>query len=189
MSLYELVQAHGGNCGKEFSEIACAAYPLLDFDKGSGHPDSIGGVGDTEFLARFVFSPHHWDETKSEPLPALFEDIFTIGCSVQRVDLQGTEECHRHGEQFERIKQSQDKPHTYIGFANCQASVIRSIRVNREQQEVAIPDTPQTGNRWHADIVAWLPEGMTKSQRRTAKAALRVEVWRKFMQYDFSTRP
>jgi hypothetical protein len=107
---------------------------------------------------RLVLSPYHYDISTNSLLPALFDDIFTIGASAQRSIGVAAGALHAAGTEREAQKHAAGKSGTkYIGFCSAQASRIREeIRDPQVRDDptrrICVYDTAAANDRFHADI-------------------------------------
>jgi hypothetical protein len=105
-------------------------------------------VGDGEILARFVFSPIHFDNKKSRLKPSLFSHAENKGCSIQRESIATTEELRIFVSNFLRNGKFE-----WMGVVTAQCEKVRAIRIDgKDQKTVCVYDTAEKVNPAHAEI-------------------------------------
>lgn len=148
-------------------------FPSFEYEAHPCSPHSPGLVGMEERLARFIYSPHHWDAEFSRANPNAFDDILHRGCSVERVN--GRSEGDMHASARLRIVKAGVK---YEGYQDAVCSDIRSLIHDDDTRVAGVADTARSSNQFHGDILAKLGQ-----KERNARS--KFEVWKLFVRSAF----
>lgn len=146
--------------------------------------DSPGSVSDEEVLARFVACPTHATnqvDGASQIDESLFQDMFSIGCSITRILEPGpctNESLHAQGEAMSEAIRSgsggrppQPSRH-YLGLVMLKAGDVRAVSVDSVPRRLRIYDTSHgPDDSLHGDIVA-SADGLNKVQRKELRVRL-----------------
>lgn len=138
---------------------------------------SPGIVEDNECLIRAIFSPQHYDVATNSIHPNAFNDVFTIGLSVDRFIHTSPEKINDFAYAFLERKQQIDKENgvvkdrKFIGVIYSYVDEIRSFTEN----PVVILDTALENNISHSDICS-----CRRKASKTQKQAIRGLLTKKF---------
>ena len=105
-------------------------------------------VENSEMLARFIFSPLHFNK-KGEFKPNAFSHVHQKGCSIQRDSVAEENEI---SEFIKRLLLSQDN-FVWKGLLLAECHTVRSILTNNStKRAVCVYDTAEKDNPAHAEI-------------------------------------
>ena len=126
-----------------------AVSPTCGCEKFRTSQYSPGVVSNDEMLTRFVFSPVHVSKKNGGVLPALFNQVHTSGCSVQRDSIANNSEITTFVSTF--LGAGQDRVWMGVVSAACQA--VRNIKIEDKGERVlCVFDTAEKGNPAHGEV-------------------------------------
>ena len=129
------------------SEINAAA-PDCACEKYRMGVDSPGVIGDSEMLARFVFSPYQVDKNGRLKSSA-FSHVHDKGCSIQRDTMIENDEVLAFVKRF--LESRED--HAWKGLLLAECSTVRKILINNSSRRaVCVYDTAEKDNPAHGEI-------------------------------------
>jgi len=108
---------------------------------------SPGVVENSEFLARFVFSPMHFNRN-GKLKPSVFSHVQTRGCSIQRESIANND--HAFAMVQEVLNSNSDTAWQGVLFGQC--GDVRSIMVNGNRRSICIYDTADQENPAHGEM-------------------------------------
>lgn len=146
---------------------------------------SPGVVKNSEYVHRFVISPHHVDKDSGKILSTFFNDCSTFGMSCQRSDgSEAPQNVHVRGaamiEAWNKAHPDTPKPRAYLGVVSAQCGNVRSMvpRADAPEQPqaydkpvMAIYDTAQDGDLQHVDV-CWVKADRDRSTMKLARLEL-----------------
>jgi hypothetical protein len=126
---------------KTVPECGCEKYRM------STHSHSP--VGDSEVVARFVFSPMFVHKKTGKITPNIFGHVFTVGCSIQRENFVTVQEV------LNLINDtiSDDMKKSWKGTLLAESHELRKIMIgDSRNRAVCIYDTAEKNNPAHGEI-------------------------------------
>lgn len=121
-------------------DCACEKYRMGEY--------SPGVIGDTEMLARFVFSPYQVDK-KGRLNSSAFSHVYSKGCSIQRDTIVENEEIFTFVKKF--LEEGDDRVWKGLLWAEC-GTVRKILTNNASRRAVCVYDTAEKNNPAHGEI-------------------------------------
>lgn len=135
---------------RRVSELDCAS-PNCACERFRMSAHSPRPVGQSENLARFVFSPLHLTK-KGDLNPSFFSHVTTKGCSLQRDSIATEEELR----EFVQAFLSRDTKRSWKGVVSARCADVRSITPGSSadgvRRAICVYDTAEEGNPAHAEM-------------------------------------
>lgn len=154
-------------CSFKYSQEHLAAAEQIVI----GEPEDVGGVDDSEYVARVLEDPSHvtMGEHGLAYTPGAFGDCSKWGLSVQRMKLTSDEEIQAFG-----TAKANAASRTYRGYAVGKVAVLRE-KISEENQSrlFGVFATPLPGVPSHADVYSL-------SSNRLDKEKLKADLWEVF---------
>lgn len=133
--------------GSRVSEINAAA-PDCACEKYRMSVHSPGVIGDSETLARFVFSPYQVDK-RGKLKSSAFSHVYDNGCSIQRDTMAGNDEILAFVNRF--LEKRDD--YVWKGLLVADSGAVRKILIkNSTRRAVCVYDTAEKENPSHGEI-------------------------------------
>lgn len=160
-------------------------YPNGQCELESVSSVSPGIVDNSEFVHRFVISPHHVDKDSGKILSTFFNDCSSIGMSCQRSDSsKATQDIHDRGtaivDGWNKANPESSKPRAYLGVVSAECGNVRGMvpRADAPEQPqaydkpaMAIYDTAEDGDLQHVDV-CWVKADRERSTMKLARLEL-----------------
>ena len=122
--------------------------PICGCEKHRTSRYSPGIISSNETLTRFVFSPIHVSK-KGGVLPALFNQVHSSGCSVQRDSIASNSEITTFVSTFLSAKEDR----VWMGVVSAVCENVREIRIEGTGERVlCVFDTAEKANPAHGEM-------------------------------------
>jgi hypothetical protein len=126
-----------------------AIPPMCGCEKYRTSRYSPGIIENDEKLTRFVFSPVHVSKKTGGVLPALFNQVHTSGCSVQRDSIADDSEIAAFVSTF--LGAGGDR--VWMGVVSAECQEVRGIRIeNKGERALCVFDTAEKNNPAHGEV-------------------------------------